>query len=85
MTLPEKVLQLPHHNAPAIPVGVQQYTYWMKAARHQPPRRRHRRRRPGSVDDVHATSFPVNFASSMSWDRDLMYQETTAISTSPAS
>jgi len=32
------------------------------------------------VDDVHATSFPVNFASSMSWDPSLTYAETTAIS-----
>jgi beta-glucosidase len=29
---------------------------------------------------VHATSFPTNFASTMSWDPQLTYQETTAIS-----
>lgn len=34
----------------------------------------------GAVDDVQATSFPVNFASTMTWDPQLTYQETTAIS-----
>ena len=29
---------------------------------------------------VHATSFPINFASTMTWDPQLTYQETTAIS-----
>ena len=29
---------------------------------------------------MHATSFPVNFASTMSWDPSLVYQETTAVS-----
>ena len=29
---------------------------------------------------MHATSFPTNFASTMSWDPSLTYQETTAIS-----
>ena len=82
MTLPEKILQLHTNNAPAIPrLGVQQYTYWSEG--------QHGINRlgadtaegsQGAVDDVHATSFPVNFASSMSWDRELMYQETTAIS-----
>ena len=33
-----------------------------------------------STGGVHATSFPTNFASTMSWDPALVYQETTAIS-----
>ena len=82
MTLPEKVLQLHTNNAPAIPrLGVQQYTYWSEG--------QHGINRlgadtaegsQGAVDDVHATSFPTNFASSMSWDPSLMYRETTAVS-----
>ena len=36
---------------------------------------------PGSATGgVQATSFPTNFASTMTWDPKLMYQETTAIS-----
>jgi beta-glucosidase-like glycosyl hydrolase len=82
MTLSEKVQQLHTNNAPAIPrLGVQQYTYWSEG--------QHGLNRlgadtaeggQGAVDDVHATSFPTNFASSMTWDPSLMYQETTAIS-----
>jgi beta-glucosidase len=82
MTLPEKVQQLHTNNAPAIPrLGVEQYTYWSEG--------QHGLNRlgadaaeggQGAVDDVHATSFPVNFASSMSWDPSLTYAETTAIS-----
>ncbi|HEX4725642.1 MAG TPA: glycoside hydrolase family 3 C-terminal domain-containing protein [Pseudonocardiaceae bacterium] len=82
MTLSEKVLQLHTNNAPAIPrLGVQQYTYWSEG--------QHGLNRlgadtaeggQGAVDDVHSTSFPTNFASSMSWDPSLIYQETTAIS-----
>jgi beta-glucosidase-like glycosyl hydrolase len=82
MTLSEKVQQLHTNNAPAIPrLGVEQYTYWSEG--------QHGLNRlgadaaeggQGAVDDVHATSFPVNFASSMSWDPQLTYNETTAIS-----
>jgi len=82
MTLSEKVQQLHTNNAPAIPrLGVQQYTYWSEG--------QHGLNRlgadvaeggQGAVDDVGATSFPVNFASTMSWDPSLVYQETTAIS-----
>src|ERR1700744_253317 len=82
MTLSEKVQQLHTNNAPAIPrVGGQQYTYWSEG--------QHGLNRlgadtaeggQGAVDDVHATSFPTNFASTMSWDPGLVYQETTAIS-----
>ncbi|SDP00611.1 beta-glucosidase [Actinacidiphila guanduensis] len=81
MTLPEKVAQLQTNNAPAIPrLGVQQYTYWSEG--------QHGINRLGADTaaggqgelDVTATSFPVNFAATMSWDPQLTYQETTAIS-----
>jgi beta-glucosidase-like glycosyl hydrolase len=82
MTLAEKVQQMHTNNAPAIPrLGVEQYTYWSEG--------QHGLNRlgadageggQGAVDDVRATSFPVNFASTMSWDPNLIYDETTAIS-----
>ncbi|WP_307846180.1 glycoside hydrolase family 3 C-terminal domain-containing protein [Actinospica durhamensis] len=81
MTLAEKVAQLQTNNAPAIPrLGVQQYTYWSEG--------QHGINRLGadtaasSQGELNpaATSFPVNFASTMSWDPQLTYQETTAIS-----
>jgi beta-glucosidase len=81
MTLTEKVEQLQTSNAPAIPrLGVQQYTYWSEG--------QHGINRLGADTaaggqgelDAQATSFPVNFASTMSWDPGLVYQETTAIS-----
>jgi beta-glucosidase len=80
MTLGEKVLQLHTNSAPAIPrLGVQQYTYWSEG--------QHGLNTLGANTDhgtvgggVHATSFPTNLASTMSWDPDLVYQETTAIS-----
>ncbi|SEP43474.1 glycoside hydrolase family 3 C-terminal domain-containing protein [Amycolatopsis saalfeldensis] len=82
MTLPEKVQQLHTNNAPAITrLGVQQYTYWSEG--------QHGLNRlgadagaggQGDVDNVHSTSFPVNFAAAMSWDPALTYSETTAIS-----
>ncbi len=80
MTLAEKVQQLHTNSAPAIPrLGVQQYTYWSEG--------QHGLNTLGANTDhgsvgggVHATSFPTNFASTMSWDPSLVYQETTAIS-----
>ena len=80
MTLEEKVLQLHTNSAPAIPrLGVQQYTYWSEG--------QHGINTLGANTNhgtvgggVHATSFPTNLASTMSWDPDLIYQETTAIS-----
>ncbi len=80
MTLAEKVAQLHTNSAPAIPrLGVQQYTYWSEG--------QHGLNTLGANTDhgsvgggVHATSFPTNFASTMSWDPGLTYQETTAIS-----
>ncbi|WP_063778055.1 glycoside hydrolase family 3 C-terminal domain-containing protein [Lentzea aerocolonigenes] len=82
MTLPEKVRQLHTNNAPAIPrLGVQQYTYWSEG-QHGLNRLGGDPRGGGQgwVDNVHATSFPVNFAASMSWDPGLIHAETSAIS-----
>jgi len=68
MTLAEKAAQLQTSNAPAIPrLGVQQYTYWSEG--------QHGLNRLGADTaagsqgelNVTATSFPVNFASTMSW------------------
>jgi beta-glucosidase len=81
MTLPERVSQLMTNNAPAIPrLGLQQYTYWSEGL--------HGVNRLGANIDygsattvgVQATSFPSNFATAMSWDPELIYAETTAIS-----
>ncbi|MFI1092604.1 glycoside hydrolase family 3 C-terminal domain-containing protein [Streptomyces sp. NPDC020917] len=81
MSLSEKVQQLRTNNSPAIPrLGVQQYTYWSEG-QHGINDLHGGDTNHGSVTGgVHATSFPTNFAASMSWDKDLMYQETTAIS-----
>ena len=85
MTLSEKVLQLHTNNAPAIPrLGVEDYVYWSEGQHginrlggYQGPGGGGQ----GQVDaSVKSTSFPVNFASTMSWDPSLTYQETTAIS-----
>ncbi|WP_225850388.1 glycoside hydrolase family 3 C-terminal domain-containing protein [Streptomyces sp. HPF1205] len=80
MSLDEKVQQLHTNSAPAIPrLGVQQYTYWSEGQ--HGINTLFGDTNPGSVTGgVHATSFPTNFAASMSWDKNLMYQETTAIS-----
>ena len=80
MTLAEKVAQLRTNSAPAIPrLGVQQYTYWSEGQHGLNTLGANTNH--GSVGGgVHATSFPTNFASTMSWDPDLVYQETTAIS-----
>jgi beta-glucosidase-like glycosyl hydrolase len=80
MTLGEKVAQLHTNSAPAIPrLGVQQYTYWSEG--------QHGINTLGADTNagsaggaIHATSFPSNFASTMTWDPQLTYQETTAIS-----
>ncbi len=81
MTLSEKVGQLQTNNAPAIPrLGVQQYTYWSEG-QHGVNRLGADTAAGGQGElDAQATSFPVNFASTMSWDPSLVYQETTAIS-----
>ncbi|MEU4245593.1 glycoside hydrolase family 3 C-terminal domain-containing protein [Actinoplanes sp. NPDC026619] len=79
MTLAEKVAQLHTNSAPAIArLGVQQYTYWNEGQ--HGVNRLGGNARHGSVGGgVHATSFPTNLATSMSWDPELIYQETTAI------
>ena len=80
MTLAEKVLQLHTNSAPAIPrLGVQQYTYWSEG-QHGINTMFADTNNGGVSGGVHATSFPVNFASTMAWDPQLTYQETTAIS-----
>ncbi len=80
MTLAEKVAQLMSNSAPAIPrLGVQQYTYWSEG-QHGINTMFADTNNGGATGGVHATSFPTNFASTMSWDPQLVYQETTAIS-----
>src|SRR5262245_42663143 len=80
MTLAEKVAQLMSNSAPAIPrLGVQQYTYWSEG-QHGINTMFADTNNGGVTGGVHATSFPTNFASTMSWDPQLVYQETTAIS-----
>src|SRR5205807_6330231 len=80
MTLPEKVQQLHTNSAPAIPrLGVQEYTYWNEG-QHGLNTLFNDTNNGGATGGVHATSFPTNFASTMSWDPQLVYQETAAIS-----
>jgi beta-glucosidase-like glycosyl hydrolase len=80
MTLPEKVAQLSTNSAPAISrLGVQQYTYWNEG-QHGVNTLGANQNNDGNGGAPKATSFPTNFASSMSWDPNLVYQETTAIS-----
>ncbi|MFI0898973.1 glycoside hydrolase family 3 C-terminal domain-containing protein [Streptomyces sp. NPDC020983] len=80
MSLDEKVQQLRTNSAPAIPrLGVQQYTYWSEGQ--HGINTLFANNNPGPVTGgVHATSFPTNFAASMSWDKGLIYKETTAVS-----
>ena len=80
MTFAEKAAQLNVRIAPAIPrLGVQDYTYWSEGA-HGINYLGAGTNNPGGSDRPPATSFPVNFASAMTWDKDLMYKETTAVS-----
>jgi beta-glucosidase-like glycosyl hydrolase len=80
MTLAEKVAQLSTTRAPAIPrLGVQEYTYQAEA-QHGINYLGADEHNGGNGGTPKATSFPTNFASSMSWDPSLVYQETTAIS-----
>lgn len=80
MTLAEKVAQLQTNSAPAIPrLGLQQYTYWSEAL-HGVLTLGADTNSGSDTGGVHATSFPVNFATTMTWDPSLAYQETTAIS-----
>ena len=68
MTLAEKVAQLHANSAPAIPrLGVQEYTYWSEG-QHGINTLVADTNNGGATGGVHATSFPTNFASTMSWD-----------------
>jgi beta-glucosidase len=80
MTLAEKVGQLRSNNTPAIPrLGVQQYTYWSEGQHGLNALGANSN--PGDASGgVRATSFPTNFAATMTWDPQLIYQESTAIS-----
>ncbi|HKK46181.1 MAG TPA: glycoside hydrolase family 3 C-terminal domain-containing protein [Balneolaceae bacterium] len=85
MTLAEEVKQLHTNNAPAIPrLGVHQYIYWSEGQHginamfgnmHNG-----KKKQEHAYGSPHATSFPVNFSSAMSWDPELIYKETQAIS-----
>ncbi len=85
MTLGEEVLQLHTNFAPAIPrLGVGQYYYWSEGQHginamfgniHNG-----KLKKEEAYGSPHATSFPVNFATVMSWDPGLIYRETEAIS-----
>jgi len=80
LTLAEKVAQLSTTRAPAVPrLGVQQYTYQAEA-QHGINYLGADEHNGGNGGTPKATSFPTNFASSMSWDPSLTYQETAAIS-----
>ena len=80
MTLAERVAQLHTNSAPAIPrLGVQQYTYWSEG-QHGVNTLGADTNNGDAAGGIHATSFPSNFASTMTWDPSLTYQETTAIS-----
>jgi beta-glucosidase-like glycosyl hydrolase len=87
MTLAEEVKQLHTNHAPAIPrLSVQEYYYWSEGQHgvnamygdlHDGT---HTSGNYSGHDPVHSTSFPTNFASTMSWDPQLVYAETQAIS-----
>jgi beta-glucosidase len=86
MTLEEKARQLGTTNAQAIPrLGVQEYAYWSEAQHgvsafwggdyYEDSEYR------GGVDNpIPATSFPTNFAASMSWEPELMRREMAVVS-----
>lgn len=89
MTLAEEVKQLHTHSAPPIPrLGVHPYIYGSEGQHgvnhiHGIDTIDHTYGPPlyaASFPSPHATSFPTNFASTMSWDPQLVYKETTAIS-----
>ena len=81
MTLAEKVSQLSTSSAPAIPrLGVQQYNYWNEGAHGIRYLGNDTNHGNASADPSPGTSFPTNFASTMTWDPTLMYNESSAIS-----
>ncbi len=85
MTLSEEVLQLHTNFAPAIPrLGVSQYYYWSEGQHginaifgniHHGSSKKEE-----AYGSPRATSFPVNFATAMTWDPKLIYLESEAIS-----
>ncbi|MBV9195251.1 MAG: glycoside hydrolase family 3 C-terminal domain-containing protein [Solirubrobacterales bacterium] len=80
MSLGQEVLQLHTNSAPAIPsLGLQQYWYWNEG-QHGVNTLNADTNAGGGTGGVHATSFPTNLATAMTWNPQLMYQETTAIS-----
>ena len=80
MSLGQEVLQLHTNSAPAIAsLGMQQYWYW-NTGQHGVNTLSADANSGAASGGVHATSFPTNFASTMTWDPNLMYRETTAIS-----
>lgn len=85
MSLPEKALQLQAiigKETPAIPrLGVADYGYGNEAQHGVLLLNAYANPGPagGGFEFAKATSFPTNFASSMSWDPSLVYQETSAI------
>lgn len=86
MTLADKALQLQAvigKETPAIPrLGVSDYGYGNEAQHGVLLLNAYANPGPagGGFEFAKATSFPTNFASSMSWDPSLVYQETSAIS-----
>jgi beta-glucosidase-like glycosyl hydrolase len=80
MTLTQKIAQLHTNSAPAIPsLGLQQYTYSSEGLHGVDRLGADTNSDGASASGVHATSFPANFAATMTWDPKLMYQESTAI------
>jgi beta-glucosidase-like glycosyl hydrolase len=85
MTLSEEVLQLHTNFAPAIPhLGVSQYFYWSEGQHGVNAMfgnlHHGNAKKEEAYGSPHATSFPVNFATSMSWDPKLIYRESATIS-----
>jgi len=85
MTLSEEVLQLHTNFAPAIPrLGVSQYYYWSEGQHGVNAMfgniHNGNKNKEEAYGSPHATSFPVNFATAMSWDPNLIYLESEAIS-----
>ena len=81
MTLPEKIEQLSTTSAPAIPrLGVEQYTYQNEGQHGVNYLGADQDNGGNTAPGVQATSFPTNFATTMTWDPSLIYQETTAVS-----
>ena len=84
MTLDEKIQQLNSDGIAGIPrLGVQEYSYGSEGQHGVNDLGNDTDPGPtdgGAHKPVHATSFPSNFASTMTWDKSLMYAETSAIS-----